>query len=462
MGRKKSPGLKNRDGVWHIDKQILGVKIRESCHTRNLEEAEQFLAKRINEVRGVVMYGERQSRSFIEAATRYLEENMDNRSITDDASRLKSVMPFLREKPIHQIFDETLAPFRTACKAKGLKNKTINNGVEIVQRVLNCATHWRDESGLTWISSAPKLTKLELTDARKAYPIDWTEQRALLQELPQHAAKMALFKVNTGTREQEVVNLRWEWEYVVPELDASVFIVPGHYVKNGEDRLVVLNRVARAVVDSERGVHPEFVFTYNGRPVSNLRSSAWEKARMRVAFKFAKEQSEQFDVVRRETHYSKSVEMVGKRARRPQVSSVVSLEDLNAARKKEGLKPLRPTSKDVWFQLTVEAGRKFFATHWPEFEGLFSLRVHDLKHTFGRRLRAAGVSQETRKVLLGHTNGDITTHYSAPEIAELIRAANTVCEDSKRKPLTLVRASAAQNSHSSFSEVSGKSAKCLI
>jgi integrase len=33
--------------------------------------------------------------------------------------------------------------------------------------------------------------------------------------------------------------------------------------------------------------------------------------------------------------------------------------------------------------------------------GLATVRVHDLKHTFRRRLRAAGVSLETRKVLLG-------------------------------------------------------------
>jgi hypothetical protein len=38
-----------------------------------------------------------------------------------------------------------------------------------------------------------------------------------------------------------------------------------------------------------------------------------------------------------------------------------------------------------------------------------------LKHTFGRRL-----------CLLGHKTGDITSHYSAPELSELIRAANAV------------------------------------
>ena len=66
------------------------------------------------------------------------------------------------------------------------------------------------------------------------------------------------------------------------------------------------------------------------------------------------------------------------------------------------------------------------------------LWVHDLKHTFGRRLRAAGVPLETRKVLLGHRNGDITTHYSAPELEELIEAANKVCTKKAGKSPALV------------------------
>ena len=80
----------------------------------------------------------------------------------------------------------------------------------------------------------------------------------------------------------------------------------------------------------------------------------------------------------------------------------------------------------------------------PAPEGFRNIRVHDLKHTFGRRLRAAGVSLETRKVLLGHTTGDITSHYSAPELQELIEAANKVCAgDSGKTPaLTLIKTKA--------------------
>jgi hypothetical protein len=50
------------------------------------------------------------------------------------------------------------------------------------------------------------------------------------------------------------------------------------------------------------------------------------------------------------------------------------------------------------------------------------------KHTWGHRLRVAGVSFEDRKLLLGHKAQHVTTHYSAPEIGALIEAAERVCQ----------------------------------
>jgi formylglycine-generating enzyme required for sulfatase activity len=70
--------------------------------------------------------------------------------------------------------------------------------------------------------------------------------------------------------------------------------------------------------------------------------------------------------------------------------------------------------------------------------GLPQVRVHDLKHTFGRRLRAAGVSFEDRQDLLGHRSGRITTHYSAAELSRLIEAANSVCDRDGRLPERVV------------------------
>ena len=71
--------------------------------------------------------------------------------------------------------------------------------------------------------------------------------------------------------------------------------------------------------------------------------------------------------------------------------------------------------------------------------GFRQLRVHDLKHTYGRRLRAAGVSMEDRQDLLGHKSGRITAHYSAAELGNLIAAAERVCgEDSRKSPALVV------------------------
>ena len=68
------------------------------------------------------------------------------------------------------------------------------------------------------------------------------------------------------------------------------------------------------------------------------------------------------------------------------------------------------------------------------------VRVHDLKHTFGRRLRSVGVSFEDRQDFLGHRSGRITTHYSSAELQNLYEAANKVCENKKSGVvLTLLR-----------------------
>ena len=77
------------------------------------------------------------------------------------------------------------------------------------------------------------------TDRRPPYPLSFDEQERLLRRTARASERMALFKVNTGCREAEVCNLRWEWEEEIPQLNTSVFVIPAHMVKNREDRLVV-------------------------------------------------------------------------------------------------------------------------------------------------------------------------------------------------------------------------------
>ncbi len=56
--------------------------------------------------------------------------------------------------------------------------------------------------------------------------------------------------------------------------------------------------------------------------------------------------------------------------------------------------------------------------------GLEKVRVHDLRHTFGQRLRDAGVSEEDRALLLGHAIDGMPQHYATATVARLVEAAN--------------------------------------
>jgi integrase len=340
---KRTPGLQKRNGVWCIDKRIKGYgRICESCGTNSLDEAERYLVRRLEQIRQAVIYGIRPTRTFAQAAKKYLEENQHKRSLDRDVYALNAVLPSIGDLPLERIHNDSLARYKVKRANLGMAVGTINKELAIVRRILILAARvWRDENGLSWLT-APPLIQMVPGRARKPYPLSWQEQRRLFAELPEHLEGMVLFKVNTGTRQNEVCQLRWDWEVLVPELETTVFIIPEWLAKNGEERIVVLNEVARAVVDRQRGRHPEYVFTYKGHRLSRMITTAWKKARQRV--------------------------------------------------------------------------------------GLPQVRVHDLKHTFGHRLRAAGVPFEERQDLLGHRSGRITTHYSAPDIARLLEAAERVCQ----------------------------------
>ena len=51
MGRKTSPGLVKRGGIWHIDKHLYGRRICQSSGTTQIEEAERYLARLMEQLR---------------------------------------------------------------------------------------------------------------------------------------------------------------------------------------------------------------------------------------------------------------------------------------------------------------------------------------------------------------------------------------------------------------------------
>lgn len=335
MGRKKPAGLFNRDGIWHIDKWIGGRRICKSCATSSLSEAEAQLICLIEADRQARVFGIRPKRIFEEAAA-YIKKYADQKSIDSAISKLKQVVPYIGHLPLDEINRDTLDEWVAVRMEQNLATNTINHGLKIVRRVLNVAERELiDEYNLSWLLKAPLIKLLSVEDQREPYPITWEEEKALLNQLPVHLREMSHFVLNTGCRDQEICHLRWHWEVPIPELNLSVFVIPKSFTKGKRDRLIVLNKVAREVVERQRGKHPDFVFSYGGYGLYQMNNTGWQNAREKI--------------------------------------------------------------------------------------GLQELRVHDLRHTFGTRLRSLGTSFEDCRDLLGHKPTRTTDIYCQHSISGLLK-----------------------------------------
>jgi integrase len=350
---KPTPGLRKRGRFWHIEKTIAGKCLCESTGEEELEAAERYLHKRIGEIRSAAVYGDAPRRNFDDAAAKYIDET-HKKSLDRDIVTIKAVWPYLGHLPIDEIHAGSLDAFIADRRAAGISAGTLKRDLAIIHQILKLASmKWRDVNNKPWLASVPMLPDVQ-GDTRQPRPITHDEQSRLFKLLPEYLMEMALFIVNTGCRDQEVCGLKWEWEREISGTDHAVFLLPASVTKNGRERVVPLNSVARSVVDAKRGLPGEWVFGVNGQKLHRMTGRAWIKARSEA--------------------------------------------------------------------------------------GLNDVRVHDLRHTFGSRLRYAGVSYEDRQDLLGHHAGRITTHYSRAEIERLIEAVETLCDTGKRKPeITLVR-----------------------
>ena len=363
MGQNKMPGLFKRGDLWHIDKQVSGRRIQCSTGAKDRKEAEQFLVHLLDKERQSRVYGQPGWYRFVDAATRYIEEEM-KKSLDRDIQDLKLVMPFIGDLELRKIHLGTLQPFIDERKKAGIKSSTVNRTLSVVRSVLlKAASAWRDDNGHPWLASVPEIPKQNWSDARKAYPIIRIQQDLLMKHLTKEVGQLAVWLLNTGIRQSDLLNLRWSWRRYVQELDIYVFDIPGQYTKNKQDRVLVLNSLLQAQLVDIKQSDSDFVFPgKDGKKRYRVLTTNWKTARNRAADEYE--------------------ELTGKPA------------------------------------------------DW----GFRNLRVHDLRHTFATRLRRFGVSNETRKDLLGHVNTDITTHYSAGELKELLEAVERLVESDKLPP----------------------------
>ncbi len=95
----------------------------------------------------------------------------------------------------------------------------------------------------------------------------------MIAACPPHLAAMVRFALSTGCRAREITGLEWnrvDLERRTAWLDQT---------KNGTPRGVPLNADAVAVLEEQRGKHPQYLLHLSGQPIRwELTNSAWHTA----------------------------------------------------------------------------------------------------------------------------------------------------------------------------------------
>lgn len=171
MGRKSLSGLVLRGGSWHIDKRICGRRVCQSTGSGDLQEAETYLARLMEQMRQAQVYGVRPARTFEQAAAKLVLENQHKRSLASDIVQLKLLMPAIGHLHLHQIHTGTLQPWVDMRRRQGKSAGTVNHGLKVARRIVRlAASEWMDDHGLTWLLAAPKIKLLPDTSKRAPYP----------------------------------------------------------------------------------------------------------------------------------------------------------------------------------------------------------------------------------------------------------------------------------------------------
>lgn len=265
--RSEKPGA-----VWWCKFSIRGRTTRVSTGTASKAAAEEFeRAYREQAWREVTLGIE--LHFWDEAAERWLIEMASKKSLQRDRDAFAALKDKLEGIALPDI-DETMLAECEQHLQKGLRKQarsaaTVARMMAVLRAVLNRASlKWK------WIHAAPKVV-IDKPAKPVTHWISQAQFEALFRELPPHAASIVRFMVATGLRSGNVFGLKWA--HVDPAL--RVVRLPGAVMKSGEASGFPLSSEACTVLDQQRGLHPEYVFSdQRGRaPVGSIKT-CWRKA----------------------------------------------------------------------------------------------------------------------------------------------------------------------------------------
>lgn len=264
--RKDSP-------FWWVKLTVGGRRVSQSSGTANKRQAQEFHDKRKAELWEQERLGVKPRRKWEEAVLRYLNEEVNKKSVGDDKLHLRWLHPRLEGMDLAQITRDVVDGLRQESQDTGVSNATTNRRVQVLRAILRRAhLEWE------WLDRLPRFRLLKEPQGRVRY-LTRGEAARLLAELPEHLRAMARFSLATGLRQGNVKGLRWS----KVDVERKAAWVDASEAKGKRAIPVPLNTEAMQVIAEQRGKNPEWVFTFRGKPVEFKTSTkAWRNALKRA------------------------------------------------------------------------------------------------------------------------------------------------------------------------------------
>ncbi len=268
MARARGIYRRSDSAYWWIDLILPnGVRIRRSAQTANKDEALALAARLRAEAFKEKHLGVKRRRTWQEAVVRYLALKSQLRSIEDARRICRKLDAELGKLTLDRINGDVICRVIETKLAEGRKPATVNRYLALIRCLLRTA---RDE--WQWIDKMPKIRMLHGEVERDRW-LTQDEAKRLVAACPAHLAAIVRFALATGCRAREIVGLEWN------RVDLTRRTAWLDQTKNGTPRGVPLNRDAVDVLESQVAKHPQYCFTYYGRPIRyELTNSAWKTA----------------------------------------------------------------------------------------------------------------------------------------------------------------------------------------
>jgi integrase len=203
-------------------------------------------------------------------AIKRFQDETKNKDHVNELSQFNRFIEINGDMFIGEIDRQAINVFIDKRLESGVSKTTINRTLQKVRALLNKAKkEWEVLEG-----EVPYFKLFTESGNGRVRWLNKQEVSKLASHLPTHTAQMMLFTLETGLRESNVTQLRWNQ---INFQQGIIYIEGKDILKSDKAFVVPLSDKAIEILQAQKGKHLERVFTYGYRPIKKVSTKLFKK-----------------------------------------------------------------------------------------------------------------------------------------------------------------------------------------